>query len=203
MTVIGVTGNIGSGKTTVSRLLAEEYNCYYLNADDIGRAVAEPGGEAYAGLRAAFGDKHFLPDGRLDRPAMAELVFHDKRELERLNGIMHPAILRHIQREIDAVHQADPAQVIIVEAALLIEANYLGILDKLWLVWADDDVRLQRVMARDNITAEQARARMNNQMPQQEKLKYAQYVLHNNEGINELKNELAAIWRQFTADMSA
>lgn len=203
MTVIGVTGNIGSGKTTVSRLLAEEYGCFYLNADNIGRLVAEPGGEAYDELRSTFGHGYFLPDGTLDRPAMAELVFHDKAELERLNGIMHPAILRHIRREIDAVHKADPTQIIIVEAALLIEADYLGILDALWLVWADDDVRLQRVMARDGISAEQAQARMNNQMPQQEKLKYARYVLHNNDGINELKKELASIWQQFAADASA
>ena len=203
MTVIGVTGNIGSGKTTVSRLLAEEYGCFYLNADNIGRLVAEPGGEAYDELRSTFGHGYFLPDGTLDRPAMAELVFNDKAELERLNGIMHPAILRHIQQEIDTVHKADPMQIVIVEAALLIEANYLGILDSLWLVWADDDVRLQRVMARDGISAEQAQARMNNQMPQQEKLKYARYVLHNNDGINELKKELASIWQQFAADASA
>lgn len=203
MTVIGVTGNIGSGKTTVSRLLAEEYGCFYLNADNIGRLVAEPGGEAYDELCSAFGEGCFLPDGTLNRPAMAELVFNDKAELERLNGIMHPAILRHIQQEIDTVHKADPMQIVIVEAALLIEANYLGILDSLWLVWADDDVRLQRVMARDGISAEQAQARMNNQMPQQEKLKYARYVLHNNDGINELKKELASIWQQFAADASA
>lgn len=203
MTVIGLTGNIGSGKTTVSRLLADEYGCFYLNADKIGRLVAEPGGEAYDELRNAFGDAYFLSDGKLDRPAMAELVFHNRAELERLNGIMHPAILRHIKRRINEIHKAEPQSIIIVEAALLIEADYLGILDSLWLVWADDAVRLRRVMARDGISAEQAQARMNNQMSQQEKLKYAQYVLHNNDGINELKNELARIWQQFADDASA
>lgn len=203
MTVIGLTGNIGSGKTTVSRLLADEYGCFYINADNIGRLVAEPGGEAYDELRDAFGDAYFLSDGKLDRPAMAELVFHDRAELERLNGIMHPAILRHIKRRINEIHKAEPQGIIIVEAALLIEADYLGILDSLWLVWADDAVRLRRVMDRDGISAEQAQARMNNQMSQQEKLKYAQYVLHNNDGINELKNELARIWQRFVDDASA
>ncbi len=203
MTVIGLTGNIGSGKTTVSRLLADEYGCFYISADNIGRLVAEPGGEAYDELRDAFGDAYFLSDGKLDRPAMAELVFHDRTELERLNGIMHPAILRHIKRRINEIHKAEPQGIIIVEAALLIEADYLGILDSLWLVWADDAVRLRRVMDRDSISAEQAQARMNNQMSQQEKLKYAQYVLHNNDGINELKNELARIWQRFVDDASA
>lgn len=203
MTVIGVTGNIGSGKTTVSRLLSVEYGCCYLDADAIGKAVAEPGGEAYDELLSAFGEQYFGADGRLNRPKMAELVFHDEQELQKLNGIMHPAILRHISSEISHIQADEPERIIVVEAALLIEANYLGILDKLCLVWANDDVRLTRVMQRDNITAEQATARMNNQMPQQEKLQYADYVLHNNSGMRELKEELADFWRQFSSDVSA
>lgn len=200
MTVIGLTGNIGSGKTTVCRMLAEEKNCACLNADYLGRLVAEPEGEAYDELRREFGDEYFLADGTLDRPHMADLVFNNSEALQRLNGIMHPAILRRICREIEQIQQNEPERVIVVEAALLIEANYLGILDQLWLVWACDSVRRRRVMARDGVDAAQAQARMDNQMPQQEKAKYAQYILHNNRGKKELRAELERVWQQFAAE---
>ncbi len=197
MTVIGLTGNIGSGKTTVSRLLQVEKGCVCLDADIIGRVVAEPGGEAYGQLREAFGPAYFLPDGRLDRPKMAELVFHNSGQLVRLNNIIHPAVLAVLKRRIAAIAASDPAQNIVVEAALLIEADYLDILDELWLVWADDAVRLKRVMRRDACSAEQALARMNNQMPQAEKAKYARRILHNDSGIEELQHELEEIWQDF------
>ncbi len=197
MTVIGLTGNIGSGKTTVGRLLHEEKGCLCLNADEIGRLVAEPAGEAYRKLQEAFGAAYFLADGRLDRPKMAELVFHDTDKLALLNSIIHPAVLLHLKRAISEIAAHDPEQIVVVEAALLIEANYLDILDQLWLVWADDAVRLKRVMARDGVSREQAQARMDNQMPQAEKAKYARYILHNNSGIEDLKRELEDVWQDF------
>lgn len=197
MVVIGLTGNIGSGKTTVSRILQEEMGCVCLNADLIGRLVAEPGGEAYAELTAAFGGEYFLADGSLNRPKMAELVFNDKQALNKLDGIIHPAVYRHLQREIAAIRQRDPKQVVIVEAALLIEADYLDLLDELWLVWADDEVRLPRVMTRDGLTREQALSRMRNQLPQAEKAKYAKYILHNNSDEKKLRSELLAVWQKF------
>lgn len=197
MTVIGVTGNIGSGKTTFSRLLEQEKGCLRLDADYLGRLVAEPDGEAYDELWQAFGEEYFLADGSLNRPKMAELVFNNPTELAKLNGIMHPAVLRQIKKEIAAAKAENPQQIVVVEAALLIEADYLGILDELWLVWADDDVRLARVMSRDGATAEQAQARMRNQMPQAEKTKYARRIVHNNNDINDLRSELEAVWQQF------
>lgn len=197
MTVIGVTGNIGSGKTTFSRLLEQEKGCLRLDADYLGRLVAEPDGEAYDELWQAFGGDYFLADGSLNRPKMAELVFNNPTELAKLNGIMHPAVLRQIKKEIAAAKAENPQQIVVVEAALLIEADYLGILDELWLVWADDEVRLARVMSRDGATAEQAQARMRNQMPQAEKTKYARRIVHNNNDINDLRSELEAVWQQF------
>lgn len=194
--VIGLTGNIGSGKTTVCQLLADK-GCLCLNADALGRQVSEPGGEAYSELRQSFGAEYFDEAGNLLRPKLAELVFNDAAELARLNGIIHPAVLRCLQREIAAAQAENSQQVIVVEAALLVEANYLPILDQLWLVWADDQVRLERVMARDGVDREQAQARMNNQLPQAEKAKYARYIVHNNKGRAELQQELEAVWRQF------
>lgn len=197
MSVIGLTGNIGSGKTTVSRILQDDMGCCCLNTDHIGRLVVQPNGEAYSDLRAVFGSGYFLADGTLDRPKMAQLVFNDKAALSRLNGITHPAVKRFLQREIAGIKQKDPAKIVVVEAALLIEADYLDLLDELWLVWADDDVRLKRVMQRDNATREQAISRMKNQMPQDEKLKYAQRILHNNSDEQNLRCELASVWQQF------
>lgn len=197
MTVIGLTGNIGSGKTTACRILEREMGCTCLNTDYIGRLVAEPGGEAYDELVACFGADYFLPNGQLDRPKMAALVFNDKAALARLNAITHPAVKRHLQRSIARLAADEPDTVVVVEAALLIEAGYMDILDELWLVWADDDVRLLRVMARDNATAAQAQSRMDNQMPQSEKLKYARRVVHNNSDEENLRREVAAAWQDF------
>lgn len=197
MTVIGLTGNIGSGKTTACRILEREMGCTCLNTDYIGRLVVEPGGEAYDELVACFGADYFLPNGQLDRPKMAALVFNDKAALARLNAITHPAVKRHLQRSIARLAADEPDTVVVVEAALLIEAGYMDILDELWLVWADDDVRLLRVMARDNATAAQAQSRMDNQMPQSEKLKYARRVVHNNSDEENLRREIAAAWQDF------
>lgn len=194
VTVIGLTGNIGSGKTTLSEMLAKEKQCLCLNADQIGKKVAEPDGAAYAALRRNFDARFFLPDGRLNRPKMAELVFNDSAALNLLNSIIHPVVLQTLCYEIDKAYEEAADRIIVVEAALLVEANYLGILDQLWLVWADDDIRLRRVMGRDKLTAEQALARMNNQMPQAEKAKLAQFVLHNNGDIDSLRKELNTIW---------
>ena len=135
------------------------------------------------------------------RPKLAELVFNNAAELARLNAIIHPAVLRCLQREILAAQAEEPQRVIVVEAALLVEANYLPILDQLWLVWADDQVRLHRVMERDKVDSKQAQARMNNQLPQTEKAKYARYIVHNNKGRAELQQELEAVWQQFWQEM--
>ena len=199
MAVIGLTGNIGSGKTTVCQLLAAR-GCLCLNADLLGRSVSEPGGEAYEQLRQSFGAEFFSPDGWLLRPRMADLVFNDKEQLARLNGIIHPAVRRVLCQKIAAVQAEEPQRVIVVEAALLVEADYLSILNQLWLVWADDDVRLKRVMSRDKLDRQQALARMNNQMPQAQKAKDARYIVHNNNGRGELEQELAQVWQQFCQD---
>lgn len=197
MTVIGLTGNIGSGKTTVGRILESEMACTCLNADYIGRVVAEPGGDAYDELFACFGADYFLADGSLNRPKMAALVFNDKAALTKLNAITHPAVKRYIRREIDHIVGERQDAVVVVEAALLIEADYLDLLDELWLVWADDEIRLKRVMARDNATAEQAKSRMDNQMPQDEKRKYARRIVHNNSDEENLHREVARVWQEF------
>lgn len=197
MTVIGLTGNIGSGKTTVGRILESEMACTCLNADYIGRVVAEPGGDAYDELFACFGADYFLADGSLNRPKMAALVFNDKAALTKLNAITHPAVKRYIRREIDHIVGERQDAVVVVEAALLIEADYLDLLDELWLVWADDEIRLKRVMARDNATAEQAKSRMDNQMPQDEKRKYARRIVHNNSDEENLHREVVRVWQEF------
>ncbi len=201
MAVIGLTGNIGSGKTTVCHMLAKR-GCLCLNADVLGHSVSEPGGEAYQQLRNSFGAEYFSEDGRLLRPRMAELVFNNQCELARLNGIIHPAVRRVLCQKIAAAQAEQPDRVVVVEAALLVEADYLPLLDQLWLVWADDDVRLARVMARDKLSQEQALARMNNQMAQAEKAKYARYIVHNNRGRKELADELQNVWQQFIAENS-
>lgn len=197
MTVIGLTGNIGSGKSTVTKLLAENHNCHIINADIVGREVVEPNGLAYAQLHMAFGVEYFDEFGKLIRPKMAELVFNNKKALELLNSITHPAIIEDIENKVQKIYASDQNADIIVEAAVLIEADMIGIMDEIWLVLADDEVRLARAMARDNADGEAIKARMNAQMPQSEKVKYATVLVHNNSDIDTLKASLESAWRKY------
>ncbi len=197
MTVIGLTGNIGSGKSTVSKLMAENYNCHIINADIVGIEVVEPKGLAYAQLHMAFGAEYFDEFGKLIRPKMAELVFNNKKSLELLNSITHPAIIEDIQNKVKKIYATEENANIVVEAAVLIEADMLSIMDEIWLVLADDEVRLSRAMVRDNAEREAVLARMNSQMPQSEKVKYATVVVHNNSDIDTLTANLEIAWQEY------
>ena len=176
--VIGLTGGIGSGKSTVSEYLMSR-GFPVADADDISRKVVRPGSPALAELAEALGPEILKEDGTLDRGYTADLVFDDEAKRRAMEKIMWKAIGESIDREIEAYRQ-EGHKVIFVDAPLLFEAGLEKQMDQVWVVHADDDLRLQRVMERDGADAASVRARMSSQFSEQQRLDLADVILDNN-----------------------
>lgn len=193
MHVIGLTGNIASGKSDVCTRL-KELGARVISADEVARKVVRPGTEGARRIREAFGPGVFLPDGRLDRAALGRIVFGDGEARKRLNALLHPLIIADVQSTLDAIAGEDPGAVVVLEAPLLIEAGMQGMTSEVWLVEADDAVRRQRIMLRDGLNEDQAQARMDSQMPSHKKRPYADHILTNNETKKALLAQVNALW---------
>jgi dephospho-CoA kinase len=198
MHVIGLTGNIASGKSDVCARL-KELGARVISADEVARKVVRPGTEGARRIREAFGPGVFLPDGRLDRGALGRIVFGDGEARKRLNALLHPLIIADVQSTLDAIAGEDPGAVVVLEAPLLIEAGMQGMTSEVWLVEADDAVRRQRIMLRDGLNEEQAQARMDSQMPSHKKRPYADHILTNNETKKALLAQVNALWEDTVA----
>ncbi|HHW42453.1 MAG TPA: dephospho-CoA kinase [Desulfotomaculum sp.] len=201
MTVIGLTGNIGSGKSTVARYL-QEHGAEIIDTDRVAREVVEPGKPAWQEIVDTFGREILQPDGTLDRRALGRLVFGDPAARARLNAIVHPRIREEVERRKRAFHSRhrDNRKVLVVEAPLLIEAGMQEQVDQIWLVVVDPEEQLQRVMSRDGLSREDALARINAQMPQGEKLRHAHVVIDNSGTPEETRRQVAALWAKLNGE---
>ncbi len=186
--VIGVTGGIGSGKSTVSSFL-EELGVPIIDADDISRNLLKPGEKALAEVVAAFGSELIDNDGLLDRKALGEIVFSDSNKLEVLNAIVHKYVAEEIDNRIKC-YEAQGFLRIVVDAPLPIEHGFLDLCDIVWTVHADEEIRIQRIMKRSGMTREEAIARINSQITERQYLEIATTVIYNNETIEHLKHEV-------------
>ena len=187
----GITGGIGSGKTTVCRIFeALGIPVYY--ADDEAKRLMTEDAPLRARLVEAFGEATYLPDGALNRTYLAELVFNDAAQLERLNGLVHPAVGRH-----SAAWQRAQRDVpyTLKEAALLFESGSERMLDGVITVFAPEALRIARVTQRDRTTPAEVRARMAKQLSEAEKLRRADFIIHN-DGEQALIPQVLAIHRQ-------
>jgi dephospho-CoA kinase len=196
--VIGLTGGIASGKTTVARLLAAHGGAI-VDADVAAREVVAPGEPALAEIAAAFGPTVIAPDGTLNRPALAAIVFRDATARATLNAITHPRVRQRMRAQLDALrHQAPPPPFAVLVVPLLLESGLRredwGI-DAIWLVAVPEDVQRARLMARDGLSAEEAEARIRTQMPLAEKLKLADQVIPNTGTPAEVEAALATLLR--------
>ncbi len=143
--IIGITGGIGSGKSTVLNILKNKYNGFILEADKIGHIVMEPDGLAYKDIVDFFGKDILEFDGRINRKKLGEIVFKDREKLEALNSFVHPNVKKHIIDEIKKIQSSHEKSLIFIEAALLLEDNYDKICDYLWYVYTDKEIRFNRV----------------------------------------------------------
>lgn len=163
MKIIGITGGIGSGKSTVLNLLRDKYQAYIVEADRVAHDLMEPGQAAYEKIKAVFSETVFHADGTINRAALGQMVFQDTDRLKQLNEIVHPAVKVWIRNEIEQQKQSGSCQLFVIEAALLIEDGYTAICDEIWYVYVEESIRIKRLMESRGYTEEKCRAIMKNQ----------------------------------------
>jgi len=196
--ILGVTGGIASGKSSVVKVFAE-LGASVVSADQLAREAVAPGSEALQQLSTRFGSEIIQADGQLDRKRLGDLVFADEAARQDLNAILHPAIAVLSRRRLrDAV--ASGAPLVVYEAPLLFEAHAEDRVDAVLVVTVDEAQQLERLIRRDNLTAEQARARMAAQMPQAEKASRADYLLDNSGPWENTRQEAVALFRRLADD---
>lgn len=184
MLILGLTGNIGCGKSSLSKVLMQN-NIDVIDADIISRNIFEDK-ELLNLVFENFGENIKNSDGSLNRKALGNIVFNDDQKLVILNGLTHPKIKEKILNKIDEIRNIGKS-LVVIDAALLIEGGYLDILDKLIVITCKESIQISRIQLRDNLTKEQAISRMNSQMSQDEKIKYADYIIDNSGDTNNLK----------------
>lgn len=189
--VIGLTGSIGTGKSTISKMFTDR-GIPVVDADLIAREVVKPDAAAYTDIVATFGEDILLADGRLDRKALGNIVFADEAQRLQLNEIVHPAIRTEMIRQRDEYVEKNHAYVV-MDIPLLFESKLTKFVDKVMVVFVDPDVQVARITARDNSSTEEAKQRIASQIPVAEKVKLADAVIDNNGTIAESAAQLAAI----------
>lgn len=193
---IALTGGIGSGKSTVARLLAER-GAWVVDADAIAREIVEPGEPALREIVESFGTQILLPDGRLDRPRLAEIVFADPEKLARLNAITHPRIA---ERSAELIADAPSGAVVVYDMPLLVEqgASTLQGWDAIIVVDAPDGVRRRRLEDR-GLSAQEAGRRMSAQATREQRLAVASNVIDNSGDLEALERGVDDLWQDLTA----
>ncbi len=191
--IIGITGDIGAGKTEVSRIL-EGLGAEVISADAMGRLAYAPGTEGWRRVVEEFGEEVLAPGGEVDRTKLGVTVFSDERRLRKLNAIVHPLIRSMVEKRLEELGDRG-APVAVVEVVLLLEAGWAGLVDEVWVVAADEDVAVARAAARSGLELEAIRARARAQMPQSERVARADVVVENNESLESLRVRVSELWK--------
>jgi dephospho-CoA kinase len=194
VTVIGLTGGMGSGKSTASRLLGE-LGAEVIDADQVGHRIYLPETPAWREIVEAFGKEVLAADGSIDRRKLGPIVFGEAQALQTLNRITHGKIFAYIQGQIDYMRQHTPDRIVVVEAAILLEAGWRVLVEQLWVVVATEEVVIARLQASKRFTAEQVRARLNAQLTNDARMAQADRVIWNNAGFQELRQAVEEAWR--------
>ena len=188
--IIGVTGGVGCGKSTVLKYLEEQYDCLIMPADDIANDMEKKGGECFAPIVALLSDEVVLPDGELNKPKVAELIFSNEELLKGINDIVHPAVRRYVEKHISEERIKNPERTIIIESAIFVEAGFLDILDELWLVTAGEENRKDRLMKTRGYSEEKCNSIISRQFSDSEYASFADHVIDNSKGLKELYEQI-------------
>ncbi len=192
--IIGLTGGIGSGKSTAARRFAE-LGAYVYSADEIAREALEPGAACYPTVIRFFGNSILAKDGKIDRKALSKIVFSDEKQRTRLNEIVHPYVIGELfSRAKRDIANRDTA-VVLFDVPLLFESGLDQRMDRTILVVCDEPERVRRILERDKISPEQALARVHAQMPEEQKRLRADYILDNNGSEKDLLRQVDALYQ--------
>jgi len=195
MKVIGLTGGIGSGKSTVSQFLAE-LGAVIIDADRVGHEAFKPGSELWRGVVAAFGRQIVTPSGDIDRGKLGEIVFGNSESLSRLNQIMHPRMYDMVRAQLEECRQQG-VEVAVLEAPLLIEANWTSLVDEVWVTAASEATVLKRLQEQTGLSKEESLARIRSQLPLEERIKRADVVINTDCSFDEVKTRVKELWDRF------
>lgn len=201
MIAIGLTGGIASGKSLVSAMLAEK-GVPVIEADKVGHQTYRRGTEAYRGLVEAFGTEVAVPDGEIDRRALGARVFGDPQARRRLEAIVWPAMRRMMaERLAELREQGRP--VAVLEAAVLVEADWTPLVDEVWVVTVPEEVARERLVRRNGLTSEEATARIRAQLSNQERVQHADVVIDNGGSLEALRQQVERAWADLKARLAA
>lgn len=194
MKVIGLTGGIGSGKSTVSQFL-QELGAVLIDADRVGHEAYQPNTETWREVVAAFGDQILTPDGEIDRRELGGIVFGNAESLARLNRIVHPRMYEMMKAQIEEYRQRG-ADVVVLDAAILLEAGWTPLVDEVWVTVARESTVVARTRERTGLPEEQILARIRSQLSFEERAKHADVVINNDGTQDELQAKVKELWQR-------
>ncbi len=193
MKVIGLTGGIGSGKSTVSKFLAE-LGAVIIDADKVGHEALKPSTEVWREVVDAFGRQILTPDGDINREKLGEIVFRNSESLSRLNQIMHPRMYDMVKAQLEG-YRKQGVGVVVLEAPLLIEANWTSLVDEVWVTVASESTVLRRLKEKSELSEPESLARIHSQLPSEEKVKHADVIINTDCALGELRAKVEELWQ--------
>lgn len=190
MKVVGITGGVGSGKSEVLRILEEKFNCGIIRTDDVARDLCEPGEESYKLIVKAFGEEILDPEGYLDRPKLASIVFNDEGKLQVLNECTHPQVYDWVRKKVREWRTEGQYSMIAVEAALMEQLKEMGVCESLWYVYVKPEIRRERLRISRGYSEEKMNSIFSSQLPEEVFLNGCDVVIDNNLDIENVENQL-------------
>lgn len=195
MLIVGLTGGVASGKTAVSRVLREE-GAYIIDADQIARELVQPHKPAWNELVRAFGKEILQEDGSIHRRKLADKVFTDPEQRKVLNQILHPRIKEEMDRRTKEIGQEDPEAIVVIDAPLLVELGVYRKVDQLIVITSTQMQQMERLKERDGRSPEEALRLFSSQMPVEEKVKLADFVIRNEGSLEETKKRAKEVFKE-------
>ena len=192
MISIGLTGGMGSGKTQASRMLSD-LGAEVIYADEVGHRAYLRNTETWQELVANFGEDILQADGEIDRRKLGAIVFSNREQLDKLNSIVHPRMYRMLQEMLKGFSE-NGAKVVVLEAAILIEADWLSLVDEVWAIEVPESVAVERIKIRSGLEEDDIRKRLRSQLTNEDRSKKADQVIDNSGGIDELRRKIDLIW---------
>jgi len=201
--IVGLTGGIVGGKSTVASMF-KDLGVKIVDADKLGHSVILPHRPAWEKITRLFGKDILRNDLTIDRERLGKIVFTNQTLLKKLNEITHPEIIKLIKKEINLARNKtyNQEKILIIDAALIYEAKMDRLMDKIIVVYIDEDEQVKRLVKRDNLSKEEALQRIKSQMPMKEKIKMADYVIDNSSSLDKTKEQVKKIWQSIVSSIS-
>lgn len=190
MRIIGVTGGVGAGKSTVLKMLEELTSCMVIRTDEVAKETTKPDGAAYGQIVKLLGKDILQDDGCIDKRRMAAKIFSDEKLREEVDAVIHPLTRKEVERRLSEAKAAGVYKYAFIEAALLIEAGYDSICEEFWYIYVPNEERIKRLMADRGYSREKCISIMNNQLPDEEFRKHCKYVIDNSDDSDITKKQL-------------